>query len=303
MTRKEEVQKLWAEGLPVKEIIEKTGTLRQTIWRWTRGLPEPEDRRKLTRRTPEQNELRLKAREAYAAGSSLDEVAMGLAVHKATAYGWIKDLVEKNPHRESTQGRRYHVNDNFFLTPNVTNAYWAGLLAGDGNIITSVIRLSLKDRELVEGFKETTDFKGTLREYKAPQGGQMYSVAINSKQWVKNLEQFNVVPNKCHILEPPDLEHSLNLAYLKGLYDADGCLTHSGNGYTVWKVAGTRKTCEWVKAIADELVPEHRANVNKCKNTTFTFALVGSRAIKMLRALHAIETPELRRKWPLEVLN
>ncbi|KKN63706.1 hypothetical protein LCGC14_0499410 [marine sediment metagenome] len=300
--RKTEVRELWAEGIPVKEIIKRTGTLRQTIWRWTRDLPEPETRVKLTRRTPKQETQREAARALYSNGSSLDKVSVQLDVSKPTVYGWIKDLVAKNPNRENNQGRRYKVNDEFFKDPNVINSYWAGLLAGDGNVINGVIRLSLKDRELIDGFKAVTKFAGKVREYKAPRGGQMYSVAISSSQWVKNLQQFNVVPNKSHTLSPPDLEHPLNLAYLKGLYDADGCLTHNTKGLSVWKVSGTRMTCEWVRDIATKLVPEHHANVNVNRNTTHDFTLVGSRAVKMLKALHAIKTPELSRKWPTEIL-
>ncbi len=57
LSRKEEVRKLWSQGISVKEIIQNTGTLRQTIWRWTRDLPEPENREKLTRQTQKQKEL------------------------------------------------------------------------------------------------------------------------------------------------------------------------------------------------------------------------------------------------------
>ena len=247
-----------------------------------------------------------KARKLYEDGNSLDSVSRQIKTSKATVYDWVKDLVAKNPDRENNQGRRYKVNDDFFREPNIINSYWAGLLAGDGNIINGIIRLSLKDGELIDGFKKAIEFAGNIRKYKAPKGGQMYSVAVSSKQWVRDLQNFNVVPNKSHILEPPLLKHPLNLAYLKGLYDADGCLTHDVKGYSVWKVAGTRMTCEWVKDIANELVPEHRANVRpagKHSPTTYTFALVGSRAIKMLRALHAVKTPELGRKWPLEALE
>ncbi len=306
VARKENVRRLWSEGVPVKNIIEQTNTSRQTIHKWTRDLPEPETRVKLTKRTPEQATQREVARELYSAGGSLDRVALTLVVSRATVYGWIKDLVAKNPNREENQGRRYKVNDEFFGVPSLENAYWAGLLAGDGNITSSgVIRLSLKDIELVEGFKRSTKFKGKVRKYKAPQGGQMYSIAVSSPRWVKDLQQFNVVPNKSHTLSPPDLETPLDLAYLKGLYDADGCLTHDAKGYSVWKVAGTRMTCEWVRSIATRLVPEHQANVTgvgKHSPTTHTFVLVGSRAIAMLKALHAIKTPELSRKWPTEIL-
>lgn len=301
--RKEEVRKLWSEGVAVKEIIERTNTLRQTIWKWTRDLPEPETRIKLTRRTLEQETQREAARALYTNGNSLDRVSVQLDVSRATVYGWIKDLVAKDPNRENNQGRRYKVDDDFFSQPTPENAYWAGLLAGDGNIINGIIRLSLKDKELIEGLKKATEFAGKVRKYKAPQGGQMYSVAISSTQWVKDLQQFNVVPNKSHILSPPDLEHPLNLAYLKGLYDADGCLTHTTKGYSVWKVAGTRMTCEWVKAIANELVPEHQASVRSNNGkSTYEFVLVGTRAIAMLKALHEVKTPELSRKWPSEIL-
>ncbi len=304
VARKEDVRRLWSEGVSVKEIIERTDTRRQTIWKWTRDLPEPETRVKLTRRTLEQETQREAARAMYTNEKSLDRVANVLDVSKATVYGWIKDLVTKNPNRENDQGRRYKVNDDFFSVPCLENAYWAGLLAGDGNITQNgVIRLSLKDKELVEGFKKATKFKGKVRKYKAPQGGQMYSIAVSSLQWIEDLQQFNVVPNKSHTLSPPDLESPLDLAYLKGLYDADGCLTHTTKGYAVWKVAGTKMTCEWVKAIANELVPEHRASVRSNNGkSTYEFVLVGSRAIQMLRALHAVPTPELPRKWPTEIL-
>ncbi len=305
-SRKDEARKLWSEGVPVKEIIERTNTLRQTIWRWTRDLPEPDNRKKLTKHTPEREILCAKARKLYEEGNSLDSVSRQIKTNRATVYDWVKDLIAKSPDRENNQGRRYKVKDDFFREPNITNSYWAGLLAGDGNIINSVVRLSLKDAELIEGFKEATEFAGKVRKYKAPQGGQMYSVAINSKQWIRDLQQFNVVPNKSHTLAPPLLKDPLNLAYLKGLYDADGCLTHTVKGYSVWKVAGTRMTCEWIKKIADNLVPEHKANINGAGQhspTTYTFTLVGSRAIKMLKALHAIETPELSRKWPIEILE
>ena len=302
-SRRDEVRKLWSEGVPVKEIIEQTDTIRQTIWRWTRDLPEPDNRKKLTKHTPEREILCAKARKLYENGNSLDSVSRQIKTSRATVYGWVKDLVSKNPDRENNQGRRYRVNDDFFREPNIINSYWAGLLAGDGNVIYGTVRLHLKDKELVEGFKKATKFAGKIHKYKAPQGGQMYSVAISSKQWIKDLQRFNVVPNKSHTLSPPILNHPLNLAYLKGLYDADGCLTHSGKGYSVWKVAGTKMTCVWVKEIADKLVPKHRASVTLCKETTYTFVLVGSRAVEMLKALHAIETPELPRKWPIEILE
>lgn len=303
MERKEEVRKLWSDGIPVKEIIQKTGTLRQTIWRWTRDLPEPSDRVKLTRRTPRQAQLREESRRAYAAGKSLDKITKELKTKRATVYGWIKDIVPKDANREENQGRRYKVNDQFFATPNVLNSYWAGMLAGDGNLIYGIIRLSLKDEEMLMKLKKDVKFLGKIREYKAPAGGLMYQIAVSSKQWIEDLERnFNIIPNKSHTFTPPDLDYPLNLAFLKGLYDADGCLTHSKK-YPVWKVAGTRMTCEWVKTIANALVPENRSNVNVCRDTTYNFVLVGSRAVKMLKALHEIPTPELPRKWPQDVLT
>lgn len=116
---------------------------------------------------------------------------------------------------------------------NEKKAYWLGFLYGDGNISKNKRQLTLvsKDREHLEKFKRDLDC-----DYEIKPVNKIHRIIISSTKICKDLIQLGCVPHKTFKLEKiPDIQTDLIRHFIRGLFDADGCIYKRkyGIGFTI----------------------------------------------------------------------
>jgi len=120
--------------------------------------------------------------------------------------------------------RIYYVKEDYFKTWSHEMAYILGFISADGNIYkySLSIELQSKDIEILEFIKQQISPDSIIENTKK-KNKEYKRLRINSKQLVKSLELFNVIPNKTQIIRldfeipPPYLGD-----YIRGLFDGDG---------------------------------------------------------------------------------
>lgn len=212
--------------------------------------------------------------------------------------------------------RTYNVDDFFFNTPNELNSYYAGFIAADGHICsrnsekrTLKIGLSSKDSKWLTTFKEKIKSESPIKNRIQKKTYELTEISITSKQIVDDLRSnFNVVPRKSLILEPPSIkEQNLKYAFICGYIDGDGTIFLSKrNEFTKTlhlSILGTKRICEWIKNTFDELT-------NKCgkinlKPNTHIYRLnyCCKAAREIIKVLSDVNVPKLERKWTKEIID
>ena len=129
-------------------------------------------------------------------------------------------------------------------------AYLLGLLSADGNVISSVprisIELSTKDQCLLELMRDELAPGHTirLRTRKASSTrfgvGESATLAFTSPMMVSDLARFGIVPNKTFALRwPSTLPSHLAPDFLLGYFDGDGNITQTtvkDTTYPIWNL-------------------------------------------------------------------
>ena len=150
--------------------------------------------------------------------------------------------------------RRYQ-DDSFFSEYNKESCYWAGFVAADGWITKYQlgIELSKIDKGQIENFVKSIDGNNKISDRKRS-GSEYSSIGINSKQIIKDLkDNFNIIPNKSLILEPPkEIPRELISHFIRGYIDGDGSIGwHKYNKKMRLNIcSGSKQFLEWV---ADEI--------------------------------------------------
>jgi hypothetical protein len=218
---------------------------------------------------------------------------------------------------------KYTYNKRFFETPNPLNCYVAGFYAADGSIqdnpTTRLLAISLapEDGHQVETFKRLFDYTGPVIVDQREHEGRcnMHTLRLYSAyELAADLERiFGLTPRKTHRLPAPLItDPHLQLCYLAGLLDGDGCVCIDKIGQiSLSYVSSSRTIVEWVKAFTDSLnlyTLRPRPNVisQAGKWNAYRYYLSGYKAIDLILRIQALKKeglPILNRKWDNERLN
>jgi hypothetical protein len=173
--------------------------------------------------------------------------------HQILRGGWCPQCARERPriHHSNnyTINRIVHnpaLNENYFhdIATN-EQAYWLGFLCADGTISSHkkarnptqiAFTLSTKDEERITAFMQAIDYSGE-KKYRdtstSPVTGKVShacGISFSSRTMVMDLARYGCVPRKSKILQfHPLPTRELNLAFLLGFFDGDGCL-HILNG-------------------------------------------------------------------------
>lgn len=118
------------------------------------------------------------------------------------------------------------VNLNYFSKINTrAKAYILGYIAGDGYVYSNgnsyYVSINSIDLDILEYIKEQLKYDGKIREYKKG----MHTLRICGKQLVDDLAKYGVVQKKSKITKfPEQLSKNLQLAFIAGIFDADGSI-------------------------------------------------------------------------------
>lgn len=99
--------------------------------------------------------------------------------------------------------------------------YFLGLLASDGYIGKKVIKLKLKDKELVEEYAKFLGHDIQVKEEKSPTG-IMYRVNFANRLTIEYLNNLGLVEKKSLIL---NYKGELTNHFIRGVFDGDGCVS------------------------------------------------------------------------------
>lgn len=121
----------------------------------------------------------------------------------------------------------------YFSTLGPKQAYWAGVLAADGNVeqpkgkrinYQPQICLGVCDEYLPSKLAEDIGYSGSVKcRVLAPPRQPKYILRFSSQptaDWL--LKYYNITPDKSLTYLPPNIEHKL--PFIKGLIDGDGCI-------------------------------------------------------------------------------
>jgi hypothetical protein len=228
--------------------------------------------------------------------------------------GFERDIREVRRRRS----RVNYVDERFFETPDIINSYYAGFIAADGNINKFAnrvaIRIQRRDEYLLKQLKEDSSYTGEIRYYcgSGKNRDVFYSDfrVMGQSRWVADLySNFNLLPKKTHILEPPYIEdEKLVISYIRGFIDGDGFISYKSKNASkkpLWIVGacGTKAMMSWLKHWFDKWAPDERrktsAQVNGPYNSkSYVYTVSGRRALRILEKLLSVKTPVyLKRKW------
>lgn len=126
---------------------------------------------------------------------------------------------------KSSLARRKHSLDESFFSEidNEEKAYWLGFLCGDGCITENKVRLALavKDEPHLNRFKAAVNWSGKSYYHKFG----VVEVYFRSLRMVKDLARYHITPRKTFTVRFPDIPESLERHFIRGMFDADGCIT------------------------------------------------------------------------------
>lgn len=120
--------------------------------------------------------------------------------------------------------RKFPFNENYFENLDSENkAYWLGFIAGDGNVTdhTFNLWLSSKDETHLLLLKRELAWNGKLLQHNKY---NTVGFSIKSLKMTMDLANYGIIPNKTFILEFPHLNEDLTRHFIRGYFDADGCI-------------------------------------------------------------------------------
>lgn len=170
--------------------------------------------------------------------------------------------------------QHYEKNSNFFKEENSNMAWLLGFLASDGNISKNEnrirIELSVVDREILERIKEIVKIENPIKIRENKRGFVFASLEWSCAEHKKDLEKYNIIPQKTYTLLPPTkLNEKFYIDYIRGYFDGDGTinlnLTRGGKSKSLrWGICGASKpVLEWIIGVLEERYNIPSVNIHK----------------------------------------
>lgn len=201
---------------------------------------------------------------------------------------------------------RNKYNENFFEIPSVNNSYWAGFIAGDGHINAHALAINLK-RSDEEHLSKLANHLGVNRLYYADgydkrTGKNYYKCMLRATNGkiVSDLVKVWSIPldDKTVTLLPPDNLDSddLYFAWLRGMFDADGCYWVRKNRPNV-NLIGTEQVIKWTADfLAETAGKTPTVRQDRRSPNLYMVEYSGDPAIKIRERFRSLDTDFLERK-------
>jgi hypothetical protein len=218
-----------------------------------------------------------------------------------------KRLDAANPDRRRWS-RPYVRHDYFAKVDDPVQAYIAGLLAADGNVLERqrrvTLELSSRDRELVCFVQKEVAPGFPVRERVRSNGVATTVFAITSTQLCGDLARLGITPRKSLTLRwPENLDKASMQLFLLGYFDGDGFITQSRSGryvYPRWGLLGTEPflSCA-MQLISSEAGVSPRRVRRRAKQNVHALHITGADALVVNQWLHSDTRLGLARQRPV----
>jgi transposase len=228
--------------IQISEILDISTT---TIGEWNKENPFIDTSRTApTHYTDaEKNAFKEEIKTRHDAGESIADIARDLRLTRATIQIWNKTekFVDTRTPGEAgkMKNKIYGYDENFFeYIDSADKAYIVGFLMGDGCVYdrekSKRFKLDLQesDYQIIYDIAEKLNMVEALKlraRQKDTEQNKM-SLVVNSTKMSDDLIKLGVVPRKTGIEPWVDLkDEKLQWAFIRGLMDADGCVTKNGS--------------------------------------------------------------------------
>lgn len=206
------------------------------------------------------------------------------------------------------------MNEKFFEQPNLTNSYFAGLIAADGCIRIpesgqKALILGLIDHAQVEILYKALRLKTKLN-YFTPKPQKILnntkisfckeqcSLYCTSNKICNDLEKnWNITPRKTYNLKPPNLNNlDLIKAFIIGAIDGDGCIDIDKTRPRIQFISASKEFITWLKTYLSYIACCKEPKTQKVgKSEIFCFS--GTSVQTIYEELEHIDVPRMSRKW------
>jgi len=192
--------------------------------------------------------------------------------------------------------RHFITNPDFFNIMTPENSYWGGFIAADGCVSRNAleIELSIIDAEHLKTICKFVGRDDSLFFRKRYRNGKIFeyaSVSVLSAKIIEDLfKNFNIVPCKSLILQPPDLPRCLRRHFIRGYFDGDGSIGWHKHNRTIRLnfASGSKVFLEWIwDTIREELGCLGQRSIGYSKDSkTKTLSLSGDAAIRIFEWMY-----------------
>lgn len=252
-----------------------------------------------------------KAIDFYNQGNSMNATCRKF---KTTSSALKKIFISKNVYIRSqkeqlileNKKRAKQINHNYFSDLNNINCYYLGFLAADGCVRKdrNEIKLCLSsiDRDFLEEFKSNLNSEMTIKTYITNNGFECCEFRFSSLQIKLDLAKYSIVPNKTKKgITMKNIPEEFKLAFIKGYFDGDGCVTINSNTKQV-KVSFTSHSSGILEEIKDYF---NGGNIYLTQNNNYSLEFSTLSSLDILQQFYNLDTPCLSRKYNkyLDALN
>lgn len=282
MKNKDDIVKLYVDGLTQQQIADKYNTSKSSIARLLRSVG-------ITSKVIITEFEECQIIELYKSGIIIKDIANEFNIGEKRVSNILKKYnIQILPSYE--RQRKYSLNDHYFdCIDTQDKAYLLGLLYADGCNSNGhiVIRLQERDRDILEKMNIALGSNRPLRfiDYSSRSDccQNQYSLDIVNQYMSNQLSLLGMVPNKSLVLEFPQwMNVELYSHFIRGYFDGDGYVSKNYNNAKL-TIIGTKFFCEKVKDILYKDI-----GINACiylchKNestTTRTLQISGRNQIK-----------------------
>lgn len=294
---------LYAEGVPLTEIVREVGRTEHTITAVLRRHGRAPDR-KLHRLSDEQRE---RIPVLYEGGMDAPEIGRTVGCSSSAIYLLLEELGIDRREQVACDNPDY-----FDRIDTPDKAYWLGFIAADGCVTgfnrgypRLQIKLARKDRDHLLILHKALKARRPVRDHEDVSLGEMRSystLAVYSPPLANALVTHGITARKSATLQPWDGPAALMPHYWRGLFDGDGHITINGNGvYTglVGSEAVVRGFGDWAHSVCGTNANPRRQGPAGGKKY-WTVQIGGTRLVlRLLAALYDDAPTALARKKAL----
>jgi DNA invertase Pin-like site-specific DNA recombinase len=298
------ILQLYADGVPLTEIVSRSGRTEHTITAVLRRHGSVPDRK------PHRlaDELRERVPGLYESGMDAPEIGRVLGCHSSSVYNVLEELGIGRRERIACDNPGY-----FDQIDTPDKAYWLGFLGADGCVtgftrgtreyLRLQVKLARKDRDHLVTLHGSLKARRPIRDFEEESYGKMVPVsmlAVCSPPLAKALVNNGIIRRKTDVLEPWDGPAVLMPHYWRGLVDGDGSITINERGVFT-QLTGSESVAKAYEAWVNALIGTNvHATPKKPSTTTWCVQVGGTvRVLRLLAALYDDAPVALARKKAL----
>lgn len=204
----------------------------------------------------------------------------------------------------SNQERSKSVDEHYFDNiDNPKKAWLIGFLAADGTVSSTrnciKIGLASKDKEILEKIREEVKIERAILDTETNNGFEVSELTWSNANHKHQLEKYGIVPRKTYSpILVPKWDINLQLAYIQGYFDGDGCFKDDG-ATCRWEICSYRpENLESIAQVLNSLTNMNRQVYQEPgRNNYYTLTYSTEGAFKILSDCYTICPLYLNRKF------